>query len=67
MIDVCLWLVLEAVAAVVAVMVVEALFGDDDDEETHGGGVHNDDGDSGVDVVGVGGEPDTRESGGWRF
>ena len=59
MIDVCLWLVLEAVAAVVAVMAVEALEDDDDDE----GGADDDD-DSGVDVVGVGGELDTRESGG---
>ena len=69
MIDVCLWLVLEAVVAapavagVAVVVVVEAL---DDDEEMPGGGADNDDDDTGVGVAfgGVGGEPDSRESGG---
>ena len=64
-IDVCLWLVREAVPATVVVVevVVEAL---DDDEEMPGGGADNDDDDTGVGVAfgGVGGEPDSRESGG---
>jgi len=61
-IDVCLWLVFEAVAAAVVVVVVEAL-DEDGDEEMHGGGA-DDDNDTGVAVVGLGGEPDSRESGG---
>jgi len=69
-IDVCLWLVLEAVVAapavagVAVVVVVEAL-----DEEARtpggaGGGADGKDDVTGVAVVGVGGEPDSRESGG---
>ena len=65
-IEVCLWLVLEAVVAAPAVaafvVVVEAL----DEAWTPGGagGADGKDDVTGVAVVGVGGEPDSREPGG---